>query len=272
MEPYSSHYQLSNEQCLEYRRDGHILLRNVASHEEVAVARPVITRLTDEAARTRNASGRVSGYASMFTQVTNLWRMDATARAFVFGKRFARIAAELLGVDGVRLYHDQALIKEPGGKPTPWHQDHYYWPLDTPHTITMWMALVDIPPEMGSMSFASGSHRGTTFPAIAISAESEELFERTIRERGTPTPSYSLRAGDATFHSGDLLHHAFGNGSAARREVMTVIYYADGTRISDLTYEHRKVDRDAFLPGCEPGSVAATELNPLLYSSRATPA
>src|SRR5512138_2360700 len=200
MEPYSSRYPLDNQQCLDYRRDGHILLRNVASPEEIALARPVITRLTDEVARARNASGRVSGYASMFTQVTNLWRTDPAARAFVFGKRFARIAAELMGVGGVRLYHDQALIKEPGGKPTPWHQDHYYWPLDTPHTITMWMALVDIPPEMGSMSFASGSHLGTQFPAMAISAESEEFFERTIRERGTPTPSYSLRAGDATFH------------------------------------------------------------------------
>jgi len=31
-----------------------------------------------------------------------------------------------MGVQGVRLYHDQALIKEPGGKPTPWHQDYYY--------------------------------------------------------------------------------------------------------------------------------------------------
>lgn len=271
MEPYTSPYDLTAQECLDFRRDGHILLRNVATPEEISLSRPVIARLTDEAARTRAASGRVSGYASMFTQVTNLWRMDPEARAFVFGKRFARIAAELMGVDGVRLYHDQSLIKEPGGTPTPWHQDHYYWPLDTPHTITMWMALVDIPPEMGSMSFASGSHRGTTFPAMAISGESEEFFERTIRERGTPTPSYSLRAGDATFHSGDLLHHAFGNGSTSRREVMTVIYYADGARISELAYEHRRVDRDAFLPGCEPGSIAATELNPLLYRSPVSP-
>jgi ectoine hydroxylase-related dioxygenase (phytanoyl-CoA dioxygenase family) len=269
MEPYSTRYPLTERQCLDYRRDGHILLRGVATAEEIALARPVITRLTDEAALARKTEGRVSGYASMFTQVTNLWRLDAVARAYVFGKRFAGIAAELMGVDGVRLYHDQALIKEPGGKPTPWHLDHYYWPLDTSHTITMWMALVDIPPEMGSMSFASGSHRGTGLPAMEISSKSEEVFEKTIRELGTPTPSYSLKAGDATFHSGDLLHRAFGNESTARREVMTVIYFADGTRVSDLAYEHRKVDRDAFLPGCQPGDPAATEMNPLLYSTSA---
>jgi ectoine hydroxylase-related dioxygenase (phytanoyl-CoA dioxygenase family) len=172
----------------------------------------------------------------------------------------------LMGADGVRLYHDQALIKEPGGKPTPWHQDHYYWPLETVQTITMWMALVDIPLEMGPMIFASGSHRATTLPPIEISGRSEEYFERKIREGNLATTSYALKAGDATFHSGDLLHRAFGNGSERRREVMTVIYYADGTRVSDLAYEHRRVDRDVFLPGCQPGDLAATELNPLLHS------
>src|SRR5207249_11996994 len=55
------------------------------------------------------------------------------------------------------LYHDQALFKEAGGGRTPWHQDMYYWPLDTDRTITMWMPLVDVPAEVGSMLFASGS-------------------------------------------------------------------------------------------------------------------
>ena len=67
----------------------------------------------------------------------------------MFGGRFAGVAAALLGVDGVRLYHDQALFKEPGGGPTPWHQDQVYWPLATDRTITMWMPLVDLPDASG---------------------------------------------------------------------------------------------------------------------------
>ena len=269
MDMFRSTYSLAEDEMLHYRRDGHILLRGVASPEEVASVRTVITGLTDEVARRRALQGRPGGYAAMFTQVTNLWRMDERVRAFVCAPRFARIAAELMGVAGVRLYHDQALIKEPGGKPTPWHLDHYYWPLATEHTITMWMALVDIPPEMGSMSFATGSHRAGTFPPLEISDRSEEYFERLIQDRNIPTPSYSLRAGDATFHSGDLLHRAFGNASGERREVMTVIYFADGTHVADLVYDHLRVDRDAFLPGCEPGQPAASDLNPLLYHAAA---
>ena len=56
-------------------------------------------------------------------QVMNLWERDADVRKFVFGTRLARVAAELMGVSGVRLYHDQALCKLPGGGPTPWHAD-----------------------------------------------------------------------------------------------------------------------------------------------------
>jgi ectoine hydroxylase-related dioxygenase (phytanoyl-CoA dioxygenase family) len=171
-----------------------------------------------------------------------------------------------MGVKGVRLYHDQALIKEPGGKPTPWHQDYYYWPLETEHTITMWMPLVDVSREMGSMSFVVGSHRNSAFKQQPIPEASQEYFERIIREQKSEIHSYELRAGDATFHSGRTLHSAHGNGSTKRREVMAIIYYADGARIMEPDNEHRKVDMEVFHPGLRPGDIAASELNPLLYS------
>ena len=86
----------------------------------------------------------------------NLWTHDERVRAFVFARRFARAAAELMGVAGVRLYHDQALFKEPGGGITPWHQDQFYWPLDTDAHVTLWMPLVRVTPEMGPMTLRVG--------------------------------------------------------------------------------------------------------------------
>lgn len=261
----SNEYTLTPEEQSAYRRDGHILLPGVASRSEVEYFRPIMTGMVDEIAHQKNKQGRISDYSKMFTQVTNVWRMNPEAKTFVLARRFAQIAAQLMGVAGVRLYHDQALIKEPGGEPTPWHQDFYYWPLQTEHSITMWMALVDIPREMGSMSFASGSHRNRSYVAMPISSTSQEYFERVIQEQQSPTPSYELHAGDASFHSGLVLHAAHGNKSSRRREVITVIYYADGTRIMEPDNEHRKVDLEVFHPGQKPGDLAASELNPLLY-------
>ncbi len=262
----SSIYSITKEQVGEYQQDGHIFLTNVASGSMIGEYRPLILHVVNDVAKERDPQGRISDYGKMFTQVTNVWRKSEAVKRFVVAKRFARIAAELMGVRGVRLYHDQALVKEPGGKPTPWHQDFYYWPLDTENTITMWMPLVDVPREMGSMSFVRGSHRDSAFKQLPISETSQAYFEQVIREQNSRVCSYSLKAGDATFHSGRTLHSAHANASAARREVMTIIYYADGTRMMEPDNEHRKVDMEVFHPGQKPGEVAASELNPLLYT------
>ena len=97
-------------------------------------------------------------YGKAFLQIMNFWKVDENVRKFTLAKRFAKVAADLLGVENVRIYHDQALYKEPGGGFTPWHQDQYYWPLSTTNTITMWMPLIDITVDMGMLTFASNSH------------------------------------------------------------------------------------------------------------------
>lgn len=76
-------------------------------------------------------------------------------------------------MDHVRLYHDQALVKQPKAGKTPWHQDYFYWPLDTPNTVTMWMPMHDCPRTMGTMRFAVGSHAAQGMPMMPISEQSE---------------------------------------------------------------------------------------------------
>jgi ectoine hydroxylase-related dioxygenase (phytanoyl-CoA dioxygenase family) len=167
----------------------------------------------------------------------------------------------------VRLYHDQALFKEPGGRRTPWHQDHYYWPLDTDAALTMWLALVDVPLEMGPMTFASGSHRAGELGPLPISEETDARLARVVEERRFSLVSTPLRAGDATFHSSRTLHSARPNLTASRREVMTVIYFADGTRVCEPDNPHQKVDLDVFLAGAQPGEPAAGPLNPVPFAA-----
>ena len=171
-----------------------------------------------------------------------------------------------MGVDGVRLYHDQALYKEPGGGATPWHQDQFYWPLDTDQSITMWMPLVDVSQEMGTMGFASGSHKGGYLGEIPISDESEKIFKEYVKEKGYGiSQSGDMAAGDVTFHNGWTLHGASPNMSSVVREVMTVIYYPDGTRLTEPAHEYQKEDFDAMYEGMEAGELAVSELTPLLF-------
>ena len=263
----SDPFPLSEELVRAYRRDGHVIVRGLARPEEVAPYRPALLEAGEARRYDRRPLHERDTYGQAFLQMFNLWRHNEAARVFVFARRFARVAAELMGVAAVRLYHDQALFKEPGGGATPWHQDQFYWPLQTPHTITLWMPLVSATRAMGLMTFASGSHRLGNLGDFAIGDESQAQFDRLIDEKGLPrTPSTDLAVGDASFHSGWTLHSTPANRTDRMREAMTVIYYADGTRVGPLDHPARRFDRDVWLRGCEPGELAAGSRNPVLYA------
>lgn len=260
-------YTLNAAQIEEWRHTGHVYLPAVLSPAELAAYRPVINHAADAYNTETRPMEERDTYGKAFLQIMNLWTKDEAVRRYVFACRFAKIAADLMGVDGVRLYHDQALFKEPGGGPTPWHQDQYYWPLDTENTVTMWMPLVDVPDEVGTMTFASGSKRLGFLGDFEISDESDQIFENLVTEKELRLHNYGgMKAGDATFHSGWTLHGAPGNPTPNMREVMTIIYFADGVKISDPgDNPHRNNDLRTWLPGMKPGDLAASELNPLLY-------
>ncbi|MFM2078421.1 MAG: hypothetical protein RJA49_2311, partial [Actinomycetota bacterium] len=164
--------EIDDEQRAEFAARGHTVVRGLASAAEVDRFRPAIEASVRRFTAKHAPLDDRDTYGKAFLQVPNLCFFDDTVRAFSFAPRFAKVAAELLGVEGVRLYHDQALFKEPGGGHTPWHQDQTYWPLDTDRTVTMWMPLVDVPAEVGSMTFVDGSHLAGSLGGWVIGDES----------------------------------------------------------------------------------------------------
>src|SRR5205823_549688 len=144
----------------------------------------------------------------------------------VFSKRLAGIAAQLLDAPRVRLYHDQALYKEPGGGITPWHADQFYWPLDSDKTITAWVPLQATPFEMGPLAFAAGSHRMTFGRDLEISDESERTLKEALSAGRFTEVNEPFELGDVSFHAGWTFHHTGANRSDSPRAVMTIIYVA----------------------------------------------
>ncbi|MDX1934170.1 MAG: phytanoyl-CoA dioxygenase family protein [Capsulimonadales bacterium] len=266
----SSEYPLTDEQVAYFRENGHVFLPGVCTPEEVVAFAPIITDAAQRFAYPQKPMEERDVFGKAFTLIGGIWNRDENVARFTRARRFARIAARLMGVPGVRLYHDVAINKEPGGGPTPYHQDAYYWPMDTPNTVTMWMPLVDITYEMGGLDFASGSHQAG-YLGDGISETSQEYYERIIDRRGYEVVSHArdhggMRAGDATFHAGWTLHAAPGNPSGTARQVMTVVLYEDGVpTYRDMGNPHREWDFKTYMPGVTPGELAASPLNPVVY-------
>lgn len=258
-------FPLSDVERESYQRNGHVLLRGLASADAVAAYRTAINEAVDRYNTETRALSDRDTYGKAFLQIFNLWERDETVRRFTLAKRFGEVAAQLMGCERVRIYHDQALYKEPGGGPTPWHQDQYYWPLDTNQFVTMWMPLIDLTADMGIMQFASGSHRDGYVDKLGISDASENFLEHYVRDRNFPiAQAHAMQAGDATFHAGWTLHRAPGNTSTTMREVMTVIYFADGARVIEPDNKGRVADLGRWLPGLKPGDRAESRLNPVV--------
>jgi ectoine hydroxylase-related dioxygenase (phytanoyl-CoA dioxygenase family) len=139
-----------------------------------------------------------------------------------------------------------------------------YWPLDGSRCLTMWMPLVDITPAHGGLAFAVGSHVDGPLSDIGISDASEEHFDRLLAERAVVVDQpVAMRAGDASFHSGWTVHQALGNTAGRMREVMTVIWFADGLSVLEPANPAQANDLATWLPGLAPGQLAASPTNPV---------
>jgi ectoine hydroxylase-related dioxygenase (phytanoyl-CoA dioxygenase family) len=120
---------------------------------------------------------------------------------------------------------------------------------------------------MGPMTFASGSHREKGLGDLAISDEVDRRLASRIAERKWPVVQCPIRIGDATFHAGGTLHSAGANRSDRVREVLTIIYFANGTRVAEPANPNQTIDLEVFIPGAKPGDEAASRLNPVLFPS-----
>ena len=264
-----SPYVLTRAQIARFERDGFIKLKNVLSPATLKHYGDEITRLTIALNPWQVPLEERSTYDKAFLQVMNLWEHSAVATEFVMGKRLGRIAAELLQVKGVRLYHDQALYKEPGGGITPAHADQYYWPLATNRTITAWVPLQPVPVDMGPLGFYARSQSVEFGRDLGISDESEAKISADMARHGFEFSCGPFDPGELSFHLGWTFHKAGGNVSTLPRAVMTVIYMDANMKLAEALSPAQENDRSQWCPGAKLGELIDTPRNPLVYTEPA---
>ena len=260
-----SPYSLRPEQITLFQEQGFIKLKQVLSAEALLHYGSEITRLTLDLNRESRPLGERSTYDKAFLQVMNLWESSPLVGRFVMGQRLGRIAAELLQVQGVRLYHDQSLYKEPGGGITPAHADQYYWPMASDRAVTAWIPLQDVPSDMGPLGFYSGSQSVPIGRDLGISDESEARISATMNEHGFPFVVEPFELGEVSFHLGWTFHKAGPNTSDRPRSVMTIIYMDADMRLASALNTVQANDRNQWCPGALEGELIDTRKNPVVW-------
>ena len=140
-----------------FRRDGYFHARSLLDAADMDAYRQAVDRAV--AIRTRN-DGRPleerTPFEQSFTMCQYLWEDFPDVGRLTFHPKIAGMAAALIGAERIRLWHDQALYKEAGGRETEMHQDHPYWPIAEPDALTAWIPLVEIDDQMGCMGYIPG--------------------------------------------------------------------------------------------------------------------
>ncbi|MFI5356408.1 MAG: phytanoyl-CoA dioxygenase family protein [Opitutales bacterium] len=261
-------YTHNADQNARFRRDGYIKLKHVLPADVINHYGPIITSEVYRLNTMNLPLEQRDTYHKAFLQVGNIWTKNETIREFCWGRRLARLATELLGVTGVRMYHDQALYKEPGGGVTPWHADQYYWPMSNVNSVTAWIPLQATPMEMGPLAFAIGSHKFEAGRELAISDESEERIGRSMKEQNYPLDDTPFDLGEVSFHYGWTFHRAGRNVSDRPRAVMTIIYMDEDMRLIAPDTKSREGDRAVFAADVEVGQVMNGKMTPVIWSTR----
>lgn len=261
--------EVTPEQVQFYQDNGFLVIENFLDAAELEQWR----RNTDEAVRQRlessdtllnNQADPNEYYARVFTQCLKLLETHDGMKELLLDPRLGKIAATLAGVDGIRIWHDQALIKPPFGNPTAWHLDNPYWSFSSPDAISLWLALDDATLSNGCLYYLPGTQKVTEYKNVGIGKNLADLFNvypewRSIEPVAGPCP-----AGSAVFHNGLSAHGAGANMTNKPRRAMTCAYMPDGSTFNG----NPNVLPAEYLKTLKVGDVLNDNaVNPLVWSS-----
>jgi ectoine hydroxylase-related dioxygenase (phytanoyl-CoA dioxygenase family) len=267
MDALAKPYWLTNEQIEFYQQNRYIKLKQVFDAATLSFFNDAISKRVALMNNEVKPLEERSTYGKAFLQLFNLWTEDEVVKELVFSKRLAKIAADLMQTEGVRIYHDQALFKEGGGGITPWHADQYYWPLETDKTITAWIPLQETPLELGPLEFSAGSHQIVEGRDLEISDESEAAIQQKLRVTDFKHVIEPFDLGEISFHSGWVFHRAGANTTDQMRKVMTVIYMDKDMVLKNPENKNQINDWNTWCPGAKVGEVINTTINPVIYQN-----
>ena len=223
----------------DFKRDGYVFVQGFLDQDEIAELKEHLHDFFEKAVPNmpyNHVFYEDDADKSSLKQLQHMYQYDAFFHKLMYDSKFQQLAEMLLGepVEGKNM---QYFNKPPKiGKPTPAHQDGYYFMLEPPTAVTMWLALEKVDEENGCVRYLPGSHKEGYRPHGKTATLG---FSQGITDFGTPDDLqrelfFPAEAGDLLVHHALTVHRADGNQSANRtRKALGFIYYGQSARVDN---------------------------------------
>lgn len=266
---------LSQEQISKYQNNGFVIIEDFLSPDELefwrsALEEAIAKRGGNKMPDRKEVYGKgddadKSYYDNVFAQLINLWQDNDKMREIMLDERLGKMAAQLADVDGIRIWHDQALVKKPWANPTSFHLDTPYWSFSDRRALSIWVALDDVTYENGCLFFIPGSHKTTRLEIAGIGKNMGSIFSIYPEFKTTKSSAALMKAGSCSFHNGLTIHGAHANMTPGYRRAMTCAYMPDGNTYNGT----QNILNDEQIANLKVGDLLNdNNQNPLIYSSR----
>jgi phytanoyl-CoA hydroxylase len=202
-----------------YDHDGFVIVRQFLPGEDFAVLKRELSRYIRDVVPTLPDKYAFYDEKSRPETLKQLQYMDVDPffREYQSHPTWSALARALVGED-VEPMAPEWFNKPPGtSKPTPPHQDNYYFCLKPPHVVTIWMALDDVDDGNGCLRYVRGSH---LLPIRPHNRSNILGFSQGITDFGPLDEAREerihLQPGDVVAHHGNTIHRADANASPMR--------------------------------------------------------
>ncbi len=255
--------QTTAELGARFRRDGVAVVRGALGPEW-------IERLAEGVEFNRENPSEWSHWYTDENEAVGFWsdyvtwpKVDAY-RAVAFDSGLAHLAADLMGSNSARFFHEHVLVKEPGAtERTPWHHDQPYYCFDGDQNVSMWISLDPVPAGSG-LRFLAGSHRWDRWFVPRRFVDHAPYIDPADQPDGGPrfelipdfdtelddheVLSFDLAPGDVLAFHFRTVHDAPGNELPSRRRAVSLRWLGDDSRFASRPWQ--------ISPPYEPGDLS----------------
>lgn len=237
---------VSARQARSFSEDGVALLRGVVEEgvlQDLGAGIDHNQRNPSDWAYGFSTDGVLGGFWSDYAT----WQDVPEYRRVVFESGLAQLARTLMGSKTSRIFHEHALVKEPGTSlRTPWHHDQPYYCVDGDENVSFWIPLDPVPAAAG-LRFLAGSHRwdrwfiprGFADHVPYVQPQDHyELVPDFDSELGRHRVlSWDVRPGDLLAFHFRTVHDAAGNNHGRRRRAVSLRWLGDDAVFAERPWE-----------------------------------